>query len=269
MPALEGCVVAITGASAGIGLALARQLLAQGASVAAFARRRDRLEALAAEAPIDGRLLTVEGDVTSETDVQTLVDLTVRQFGRIDVMVCNAGIGYHGTLEDTTPADMRRLFDVNVMGTLYAARTALLAMRRQGSGHIIVISSIVGRRGVGGSSVYGATKSAQVSFIESLRADFLGTPFHASIVYPVATTTEFHEAMTREFGHHVEGHGPRQSADDVARAIVACIETPRAEVYPLAKARWLAVLSVIAPALADRLVQRFGRKRLPPAPPQP
>jgi NADP-dependent 3-hydroxy acid dehydrogenase YdfG len=269
MPSIEGRVVAITGASAGIGLALARQLLERGALVAAFARRHERLDTLAADTAAGRRLLTIPGDVTSEVDVQRLVDLTIERFGRIDVMVCNAGIGYHGTLEDTPPADMRRVFDVNVMGTLYAARAALIAMRRQGSGHIIAISSIVGRRGVGGSSVYGATKSAQVSFIESLRADFLDTPFHASVIYPVATTTEFHDAMTRDFGHRVQGHGPRQSAEDVARAIVACIEQPKAEVYPLAKARWLGVLNVIAPAITDRLVRRFGRKRLPPDASQP
>src|SRR5690606_17638090 len=143
-------------------------------------------------------------------------------------------------------------------------RAALTAMRRQGSGHIIAVSSIVGRRGVSGSSVYGATKSAAVSFIESLRAEFVGTPFHASLVYPVATRTEFHDAIAREFGHRVAGHGPRQSVNTVAAAIVGCIERPRAEVYPYPRAWWLALLAVIAPARTDRLVQRFGRTRTNP-----
>lgn len=264
MGTLTGRVVAITGASAGIGLAVARLLVARGASVAAFARRTDRLEALAAEMPGDAPLLTVTGDVTNADDVQALVDRTVERFGRLDVMICNAGIGYHGRLDETPPDAMRRLVDVNVMGTLYAAHAALVAMRRQGHGHLIAVSSIVGRRGVSGSSVYGATKSAQVSLIEALRAEFVGTPFHASIVFPIATRTEFHEAIARDFGHRVTGRGPRQPVEDVARAIVACVEKPRAEVYPYRPARWLSILSVVSPAGADRIVRRFGRNRTAP-----
>jgi short-subunit dehydrogenase len=192
-----------------------------------------------------------------------LVDRTVARFGRIDVMVCNAGIGYHGPL-DATPYDVvRRLMDVNVLGTVYAARSALVAMRPRGRGHIIAVSSIVARRGIAGSTVYSASKAAQLGFIESLRAEFLGTGFRASVVFPVSTTTEFHSAIARDFGHAVTGHGPKQSADDVARAIVACIARPRAEVYPYRWAKALSVLSALAPAYADRLVQRFRRERTP------
>jgi short-subunit dehydrogenase len=193
--------------------------------------------------------------------MQALVACAVDAGGRLDVMICNAGIGYHGTLEETSTDAMRRLVDVNLLGTLYAAHAALLAMRRQGHGHIIAVSSIVGRRGVGGSSVYAATKAGQVAFIESLRAEFVGTPFHASVVLPVSTRTEFRDAISRDFGHETAGHGPSQSAEDVARTIVQCVISPKAEVYPLPKAWWLSVLGVVAPAKADRVVQRFGRRR--------
>ena len=264
MPEVLGQVVAITGASAGIGRATALLLASKGAHVVALARRGDRLNAMAEQpATGSGRITAHEGDVTSEPDMQALVERTIQVAGRIDVMICNAGIGYHGTLEETSPDDMRRIVDVNLMGTLYAARAALIAMRRQGHGHIIAVSSIVGRRGIGGSSVYSATKAAQIAFIESLRAEFVGTSLHASVVLPVSTTTEFRDAMARDFGHRVAGKGPKQTPDHVARAVVACIRSPRAEVYPLRKARGLSVLNVVAPATADRFVHRFRRQRRP------
>lgn len=263
MSRLAGRVVVVTGASAGIGRATALAAAAEGAAVGLMARRGDRLAALVAEiAKTGGRALALPGDVTHEPDVAGAVARTIETFGRIDVMICNAGIGYHGTLDETSPDDMRRVVDVNLMGTLYAARAALIEMRRQGSGHIIAISSIVGRRGIGGSSVYGATKAAQMGLIEALRAEFAGSNLHASVVYPVAVPTEFHEAIARDFGHHVEGHGPRQPPEEVARAIVECIVSPRPEVYPFPKARWLAILGVVAPGRADRLVKRFGRRRV-------
>jgi NADP-dependent 3-hydroxy acid dehydrogenase YdfG len=262
MSRLAGRIVAITGASAGIGRAVAQQLAAEGATVIASARRGDRLDALAS-APVGGggRIVACPGDVTNEADMQALVAHAVDVGGRLDVMICNAGIGYHGALDETSTDAMRRLVDVNLMGTLYAAHAALIAMRRQGHGHIIAVSSIVGRRGVGGSSVYAATKAGQVAFIESLRAEFVGTPFHASVVLPVSTRTEFRDAISRDFGHETAGHGPSQSAEDVARTIVQCVISPKAEVYPLPKAWWLSVLGVVAPAKADRVVQRFGRRR--------
>ena len=264
MSRLSGRVVAITGASAGIGRATAERCAAEGAAVVLSARRADRLQEIvrAVEAR-GGRALAVTGDVTREADMDTLVARAVETFGALDVMICNAGIGYHGPLDETPPAAMRRIVDVNLMGTLYAAASAMRVFRRQGRGHIIAISSIVGRRGVGGSGIYAATKAAQLAFIESLRAEFVGTPFRASVVFPVVTVTEFHETIARDFGYAVSGTGPRQTADQVASAIVDCIVSPRAEVYPLKKAWWLAVLSVVAPAQADKVVQKFARRRRP------
>jgi NADP-dependent 3-hydroxy acid dehydrogenase YdfG len=257
-------IVAITGASAGIGRATAIRAAGEGATVVLLARRSDKLDALAAEIRAAGGMaLAIAGDVTSATDMESLVAHAVETFGRLDVMVCNAGIGYHGPLDETPIDVLRRLVDVNLMGTLYAARAALSVMRRQGSGHIIAVSSIAGRRGVGGSSVYSATKAAQIGFIEGLRAEFSGTELHASVIYPVSTVTEFHAAIARDFGHTVKGKGPRQSADRVASAIVECMVSPRAEVYPFGHAKWLAVLSVVAPAQADRFVRRFGRRAVP------
>lgn len=261
MVRLHGRVVAITGASAGIGRATALHLAREGAAVVLSARRADRLAELAAAITGDGgRALAVAGDVTSESDMRALVAQAITQFGRLDAMICNAGIGFHDAFERTPSTVIRRLMDVNVMGTCHAAQAALDVFLRQGSGHIIAVSSIVGRRGLAGSSVYSATKAAQVGFIEALRAEFAGTNLHASVVFPISTVTEFHDAIRRDFGQVVSPKGPRQSADRVARAITECVVRPKPEVYPFAAGRWLALLSVAAPGIADRVVGRWGRR---------
>jgi short-subunit dehydrogenase len=240
---------------------MAAQFAREGAAVALSARRGERLDEIAAEINASGgRAKGWPGDVSVEADMQAFVARSIDVFGRLDVMICNAGFGFHDAFDRTPTEVMRRLVDVNLMGTFYAAQAALQVFLRQNSGHIIAVSSIVGRRGMAGSAVYSATKAAQVAFIESLRAEFVGTNLHASVIYPVSTATEFHEAIDRDYGQKIRPMGPRQSADVVARAIVECVIAPKAEVYPLPKAWWLAVLSVVAPAKADRVVQKWGRR---------
>lgn len=255
-------VVAITGASAGIGLACATRLARAGHAVVLSARRGDRLAALAADLTAAGaRVLAVPGDVTSEEDMAALVERAVAAFGRLDVMIANAGAGFHGLLEETPPDVVRRLMDVNFIGTYLAARAAMPVFKRQAAGHLFIMSSIVGRRGIAGMSAYSATKAAQLGFAEALRTELLGTGINVTIVFPVSTRTEFHDAMKRDYGHAVEGLGPKQTADDVAAAIEAAIAKPRAEIYPYGKSRALAMLSVVAPAFTDRLVKKYGRRR--------
>jgi short-subunit dehydrogenase len=156
---------------------------------------------------------------------------------------------------------MRRMMDVNFIGTFLGARAALPIFRAQGTGHLILISSIVGQRGIAQMSGYSASKAAQVGFAESLRSEFAGTGIHVSVVYPVSTETEFRSAMERDFGHSVSGLGPKQSVDDVARAIVACVRRPRPEVYPHRMSRGLAILNVLAPGFTDRVTKKYGRRR--------
>jgi short-subunit dehydrogenase len=200
-------------------------------------------------------------DVTSEIDVRGLVQRAVDSFGRLDIMICNAGFGYYGTVEETPVEVMQRMMDVNFMGTFFGARAALPLFRAQNSGHLIIVSSIVGQRGIGQMSGYSATKAAQVGFAESLRTEFSGTPIAVSVVFPVSTETDFRSAMRRDYGHSVSGLGPKQSVDDVARAIVACVRKPKAEVYPHAMSRALTVVNAVAPGLTDKVVRRYGRRR--------
>jgi short-subunit dehydrogenase len=255
-------IVAITGASAGIGRATALRLARDGASVAVCARRGDRLETLAADiAAAGGAALTMTADVTQEADMQQFVARIVERFGRLDVMMCNAGFGIAGTIDEIPAAQMQRLMDVNYLGTYHAARAAMPVFRRQASGHLIVISSIVGRRGVPYMGAYSATKFAQVGLAECLRSELAGTRIHVSVVYPVSTPTEFNEVMARESGATSSAKGPRQRVEHVADAIARAIEHPVAEVYPYWQSRGLVWLNAFAPGICDRVVQKFGRQR--------
>ena len=259
---LSGRVAAITGASSGIGLAIAQHLAREGVAVVLGARRAERLDAAVdGIRAAGGRAERVVMDVTRESAVASLAAHAERTFGPLDIMVCNAGFGYYGTVEQTPPETMQRMMDVNFMGTYYGARAALPLFRARGRGHLIVISSIVGQRGVALMSGYSASKAAQVGFAESLRVEFAGTAIAVSVVYPVSTETEFRSAMTRDYGHSVAGLGPKQSAEHVARAVVACVRRPRAEVYPHRLSKLLTVVNAVAPRAADRLIRKYGRRR--------
>ena len=254
-------VVAITGASAGIGRATALRLARDGHALALCARRKDRLDDVAVEASrAGGQGLAFPADVTRESDMAAFVAAAVERFGRLDVMMCNAGFGIYGAIDAVSPADMQRLMDINYMGTFLAARAALPVFRRQNSGHVIVISSIVGKRGVPYMGPYSATKFAQAGMAECLRAEVKGSPIHVSVVYPISTETEFFSVMTRESGHATRAQGPRQSANQVADAIAKAVAHPVPEVFPHRWSRGLGILNAIAPGFCDGVVKRWGRK---------
>jgi short-subunit dehydrogenase len=259
---LTGKVAAITGASTGIGLAVAEHLSREGVAVVLGARRMELLErAVDTIRARGGRAEAVRMDVTSEEDVTRLVARAKETFGRLDIMMCNAGFGFYGTVEETPVDVMRRMMDVNFTGTFIGARAAMPTFRAQGSGHVLIVSSIAGRRGIPFMGGYSATKAAQAVFAESLRSEFAGTNIHVSVIYPVSTETDYHHAMERDFGQYISGLGPKQSVDAVATAIVNCVRKPRPEVFPHAKSRGLALLTVLAPGFTDKLVRRYGRKR--------
>jgi short-subunit dehydrogenase len=255
-------VIAITGASAGIGKATALRLARAGAALAICARRADRLEAVAAEiAAAGGQALAIGADVTRADDMEAFVARTLERFGRLDVMLCNAGFGVAGAIDDITPDQARKLMDVNYMGTYHATRAALPIFRGQRSGHVVMVSSIVGKRGVPFMGAYSATKFAQVGLAECLRSELLDTGIHVTVVFPVSTETEFFDVMSRETGAAVtRAFGPRQAAETVADAIARAIDRPVPEVFPHFKSRALVVLNALAPGFTDTLVKRFGRQ---------
>ena len=259
-------IIGITGASAGIGRAVALRLARDGASVAICARRSDRLSEVAAEIELaGGQALPFVGDVTREQDMAEFVRLCLERFQRLDVMICNAGFGVAGAIDQMPTEQMRKLLDVNYLGTYYAARAALPVFRLQGRGHLVIVSSIVGKRGVPYMGAYSATKFAQVGLAESLRSELAGSDIHVTVVFPVSTETEFFDVMSHETGAVVRrSGGPSQSAEQVANAIARAIEHPVPEVYPYAKSRGLVWLNAFAPGFCDRLVKKYGRKPVGP-----
>jgi NADP-dependent 3-hydroxy acid dehydrogenase YdfG len=207
-----------------------------------------------------GTALPIVADVTQDLEMQAFVDQAVSRWGQLDVIVCNAGYGVYGTIDRITSEQMKAMMDVNYLGTYNAARAALPIFRRQHHGHFIIVSSIVGKRGVPYVGAYAATKFAQVGLAECLRAELVGTAIHVTVVYPVSTETEFFEVMIRHSGSATRAWGPRQSADTVADGIARAVEHPAPEVYPYRVARALAVFNAIAPGMCDRIVKRWGRK---------
>ena len=252
--------VVITGASSGIGEACARAFSREGLHVVVAARRVDRLDRVAAGIVASGGAATaVACDVTDAAQVDRVVGTAIDVTGRLDVMVCNAGLGYNGRLDETDAETMRRLMEVNYFGTFHAARAAVRHFRTTGSGHLFIVSSIVGRKGVPRMGAYAATKFAQVGLGESVRAELAGTGIHVTLVYPISTETEFRGAMAREWGQDVSGAGPRQSPDAVAAAMLHALRRPRADVYPMRVSRLVPAASALLPGLADWVSTRFAR----------
>ncbi len=179
----------ITGASKGIGQILVEALLASGHRVAATSRDRAALQQRFAEA--DG-LLALETDLTSDASVKAAVDATLERFGTIDVVVNNAGYGQQGTVEALSDAEYRRNFEINVFAPLHVIRSVLPHMRRQRSGHIVNVASIVGiQGGYAGWSSYVATKFALAGLTESLAAEVAELGIKATVVYPGPARTDF------------------------------------------------------------------------------
>ena len=259
MSVLVGKVALVTGASSGIGAATAKALAREGVRVALLARREERLEEVADEIRrLPGHALVCPADVTDSAAVRAVVERVLGQWKRIDILVNNAGQGIAAPFEATTPEELRALMEVNLVGVLTLTQAVLPGMLQHASGHIINVSSVAGRRGVPLRSAYNATKFALVGLSESLRQELRGTGVHVSIVYPIVTKTEFPAAAITKA--ESPRHGPVQTADQVARAIVLCARRPRPEVYPYPPARILAVLSALAPGFVDWMMARFLRR---------
>jgi len=222
---LAQTVVAVTGASAGIGRTTARLLVQAGAKVAVQARRVDRLKELVDELG-DDRVVAVDGDVQEPSSANELIAAAVRNFGRVDSVVVNAGIGRYGGILDGTEDELRTMMRTNVEGTVWAVRASVAQFRREGSGgDIVLISSVAGLRGGGNEAVYSATKFAQVGLAGSLDREVRGEGIRVSTICPAGVHTEFAIGTGR-----VEDDPALDSflqPEDIAMAILTVLRQPR------------------------------------------
>lgn len=194
---IDSKVVVITGASSGLGEATARHLVAQGARVVLGARRIDRLQAMVEEMKANGgQAIAVETDVSDKAQVQHLVDAAITAFGRIDVLINNAGLMPHSPLERLKVDDWDRMIDVNLKGVLYGIAAVLPHMQRQKSGHIINVSSVAGHKVSPNGAVYAATKHAVRALSEGLRQEVKPWNIRTTVISPGAVATELPGSAT-------------------------------------------------------------------------
>lgn len=194
---IAGKIVVITGASSGLGEATARHLSALGATVVLGARRVERIDALAAELVTAGGIaLAVATDVTDSAQVQRLVDTAIGTYGRLDVIINNAGLMPHSPLDRLKIADWDRMIDVNIKGVLYGIAAALPHMQQRKSGHIINVSSVAGHKVRPGSAVYAATKHAVLALSEGLRQEVKPYNIRTTVISPGAVATELPNSVT-------------------------------------------------------------------------
>lgn len=227
---LSGTVVAITGASSGIGEATALAAARAGAAVALAARRADRIAALARRiADAGGRAVAIPADVGEEDQARAFVERAHAELGRLDALVNNAGVMLLGPVEDAPTEEWRRMIHVNVFGVLYCTRAAVPLMRRQGSGHVVTVSSVAGRVARPGSGVYALTKAGVGAFSESLRQEMAPHGIRVTVVEPGAVETELTDHLRPEIRAQATERFAgirRLRAADVAEAIVFALGQP-------------------------------------------
>jgi 3-oxoacyl-[acyl-carrier protein] reductase len=222
---LQDTVVAITGASAGIGAASAHALVRAGARVAVSARREDRLAKLVSELGADN-VVPVIGDVRDPEHNEALVAAAVEKWGRLDTMVANAGIGAYGGILDLDDAQLTEMVETNYLGTVWSVRSAVRRFRAQGDGgDLVIVSSVAGFRGGSDEAVYAGTKHAQVGLAGSLDRELRAEGVRVTLICPAGTATEFAIGTGRTDGSPELDAYLR--ADDVAHAVRVVLEQPR------------------------------------------
>lgn len=259
---LEGKTAIVTGASAGIGRAVARALANNGVNLVLAARSTERLQAAQQELieQTGVKVLAVPCDVRRPHDLARLVDQAAAEFGRIDLLVNNAGISGFYRFEDLTTDEIDDILRTNLTSAVQLTRLVLPHMLRQGWGHVVNMASLAGKHGPPCAAAYAATKAGLIAFTQSLRIEFRGRRISASAICPGFTDNGgIYDAIRRDVGREPPGMIGSTTTDAVARAVVRAIRKDQPEVIvnspPL---RLFCVLDALFPRLGDWLLRKLA-----------
>ncbi len=256
-------VVVITGAGAGLGEAMARRFHEDGAQVVACDVVADRIEALATE--LGSSVVPMGMDVTSQNDWARVMDQTMEHFGRVDVLINNAGVAVAGRLEDTSLEDWRWVIEIDLIGVMLGCQAVLPILREQQSGHIINVASVAGLAGAPEINAYGTAKAGVVAMSEMLRAEVKSAGIEVSALCPAFVKTRLTETM-RANGDHFEKRVKRWmeqsgvSAEDVAEVVYQAVQKPKFLLLTHPQTKWLWWLKRWAPELYFKLLMRGAKK---------
>ena len=255
-------VAVVTGASAGIGTQLARDLVGRGMRVALLARRKDRLEALARDLGAPERVLPLVCDVADRASIEAAVGQVTAHFGQLDLLVNNAGSNNHVLFKDHDVDDIVRIMQTNYLGVVYAIKAALPTMRRQGRGWIVNLSSVAGRIGQPDEAAYSASKFAVTGLSEGLAVEFAPLGIHVLTVYPALVRTEM-------FTPEVIARMPRQATGQFLEPPVFTAAVLRAlerGAFEVTVPRYIATAFVIRALFPNFFRRQTARMRLPMLP---
>ena len=255
-------VVIVTGGTDGIGKALVEELIKEGAKVSTCGRNHDKLYRLQTEFA-SAELQTMVADVSSENDCRRLIELTQKSYGRIDVLINNAGISMRAELQDTAVDVIKKVMDINFFGAVYCTKYALpFLIERKGT--VVGVSSIAGYRGLPGRSGYSASKHALQGWMEAIRTELLESGVNVMWVCPGFTTSNIRNAALNKEGE-AQGESPMDedkmmSADECARRILSAIEKRKRTVVMTFQGKQTVFLNKFFPDLADKMVRKFFYK---------
>lgn len=254
LPDLRNHVVVVTGASSGIGRATALLLARAGSSVVVAARNERALGELETSSrDLSGEIVAHPTDVSDPEAVWALAATTANRFGRIDAWINAAAVAMYATVEDTQPHELRRILDVNVVGTANGVRAALPVMERQGAGVIVNIGSVESQRALPYQSAYAASKHAVRGMTDALRAELAhrGSPVRLTLVMPSAINTPFFRHARSKIGVVPQPFPPVYEPETVAEAILHAVQHPVREVVVGGGGKGLELLDRISPRLVD------------------
>ena len=258
MPDLNQKVVVITGASSGIGEALAFQAASRGAKLMLAARSIDKLEAISKTLKKHNAEVHVcQVDVSVQSDCERLINETIKAFGRIDVLINNAGISMRALFVDADPGVLQRLMEVNFWGAVYCTKFAIPHLLKQ-KGSVVGISSIAGIKGLPARTGYSASKFAMLGFMESLRIENLKTGLHVLMAFPGFTASNIRNTALAADGSQ-QGESPRDeskmmTAEEVAIKVLDAVERRKRTLILTSQGKLTVLLNRFFPALVDRLV---------------